>query len=97
VIIINKIGCTPIERTEANLFFNLISDLHEKTSAIITSNKKFDKWTKMMSDEIMNVAIPDRLLYHSKVFNLSEKSFKIQKRGGLNHFFFLESAKLFSV
>jgi len=32
-----------------------------------------------MGDEAMAVAMLDRLLHHSKVFNLSEKSFRIQK------------------
>jgi len=79
LIIIDEIGYTPIERKEANLFFNLISELYEKASVIITSNKKFDEWAEMMGDEVMTVAMLDRLLHHSKVFNLSGKSFRIQK------------------
>jgi len=65
--IIDEIGYTPIERKEANLFFNLISELYEKSSVIITSNKKFDDWAEMMGDEVMTVAMLDRLLHHSKV------------------------------
>jgi len=76
--IIDEIGYTPIERKEANLFFNLISELYEKSSVIITSNKKFDDWAEMMGDEVMTVAMLDRLLHHSKVFNLSGKSFRIK-------------------
>jgi len=75
--IIDEIGYTPIERKEANLFFNLISELYEKSSVIITSNKKFDDWAEMMGDEVMTAAMLDRLLHHSKVFNLSGKSFRI--------------------
>ncbi len=44
-----------------------------------TSNKKFDEWAEMMGDEVMTVAMLDRLLHHSKVFNLSGESFRIQK------------------
>jgi len=62
-----------------NLFFNLISELYEKASVIITSNKRFDEWAEMMGDEVMTVAMLDRLLHHSKVFNLSGESFRIQK------------------
>ena len=79
LIIIDEIGYTPIERKEANLFFNLISELYEKASVIITSNKRFDEWAEMMGDEVMTVAMLDRLLHHSKVFNLSGESFRIQK------------------
>ncbi len=79
LIIIDEIGYTPIERKEANLFFNLISELYEKASVIITSNKEFKDWAEMMGDEVMTVAMLDRLLHHSKVFNLSGESFRIQK------------------
>jgi len=79
LIIIDEIGYTPIERKEANLFFNLISELYEKASVIITSNKIFDEWAEMMGDEVMTVAMLDRLLHHSKVFNLSGESFRIKK------------------
>jgi len=79
LMIIDEIGYTPIERKEANLFFNLISELYEKASVIITSNKRFDEWAEMMGDEVMTVAMLDRLLHHSKVFNLSGESFRIQK------------------
>lgn len=79
LVIVDEIGYTPIERKEANLFFNMISELYEKTSIIITSNKNFDDWAEMMGDEIMTVAMLDRLLHHSKVFNLSGKSFRIQQ------------------
>ncbi len=78
--IIDEIGYTPIERKEANLFFNLISELYEKSSVIITSNKKFEDWAEMMGDEVMTVAMLDRLLHHSKVFNLSGESYRINQK-----------------
>ena len=35
--LIDEIGYTPIEKREANLFFNLISEMYEKLSIIVTS------------------------------------------------------------
>ena len=78
LLIIDEIGYTPIERKEANLFFNLISELYEKSSIIITSNKSFGSWSEMMGDEVMTVALLDRLLHHAKVFNMDGKSYRIQ-------------------
>ncbi len=78
LVIIDEIGYTPIERKEANLFFNLVSELYEKSSIIITSNKSFDSWAEMMGDEIMTVALLDRLLHHSQVFNLDGESYRIK-------------------
>ncbi len=80
LVIIDEIGYTPIERIEANKFFNLISELYERTSIIITSNKGFDSWAEMMGDEVMTTALLDRLLHHAKVFNLDGESYRIQGR-----------------
>jgi len=80
VLIIDEIGYTPIEKREANLFFNLISEMYEKQSVIITSNKSFSVWAEMMGDEIMTTALLDRLLHHSRVFNLDGESYRIQKK-----------------
>lgn len=80
VLIIDEIGYTPIDRREANLFFNLISELYEKTSLVITSNKTFDAWAEMMGDEIMTVALLDRLLHHSHIFNMDGNSYRVKDK-----------------
>ncbi|MFQ6613080.1 MAG: IS21-like element helper ATPase IstB [Fidelibacterota bacterium] len=77
LIIIDEIGYTPIERREANLFFNLISETYEQTSLIITSNKSFESWAEMMGDSIMTTALLDRLLHHARIFTLDGESFRL--------------------
>jgi len=80
LIIIDEIGYTPIEKREANLFFNMISQLHEKTSVIITSNKGFESWAEMMGDDIMTSALLDRLLHHARIFNLDGESYRLKNK-----------------
>ena len=80
---IDEMGYTPIERKEANLFFNLISELYVHTSIIITSNKSFDAWAETMGDDIMTTALLDRLLHHARVFTLNGDSYRIN--AGNNH------------
>lgn len=80
LLIIDEIGYTQIERNEANLFFSLISEMYEKNSLIITSNKSFDGWAEMLGDEVMTTALLDRLLHHAKIFNLNGDSFRINKK-----------------
>ena len=84
LVVIDEIGYTPIERREANLFFNLVSEMYEKLSIIITSNKSFDSWAEMMGDSIMTTALLDRLLHHARIFNLDGESYRIknQKKEG---------------
>jgi DNA replication protein DnaC len=79
LLIIDEIGYTPIDRREANLFFNLVSELYEKSSLIITSNKSFDNWAEMLGDEVMTTALLDRLLHHAHIFNLEGDSYRVNK------------------
>jgi len=78
--IIDEIGYTPIEKREANLFFNLVSEMYEKLSIIVTSNKSFDSWAEMMGDSIMTTALLDRLLHHARIFNLDGESYRIKNQ-----------------
>lgn len=80
LFIIDEIGYTPIDRKEANLFFNLISEMYERSSVMITSNKGFDHWSEMMGDEIMTTAMLDRLLHHAHVYSIEGDSYRIQEK-----------------
>ena len=80
LVIIDEIGYTPIEKREANLFFNLISEMYEKLSIIITSNKSFENWAEMMGDSVMTTALLDRLLHHARIFNLDGESYRIKNQ-----------------
>jgi DNA replication protein DnaC len=80
VLIIDEIGYTPIDRKEANLFFNLISELYENASIVITSNKSFDCWAEMMGDDIMTTALLDRLLHHGTIYNLDGQSYRLKDK-----------------
>jgi len=80
VAIIDEIGYTPIEKREANFFFNLVSEMYEKLSIIVTSNKSFESWAEMMGDSIMTTALLDRLLHHARIFNLDGESYRIKNQ-----------------
>lgn len=77
LVIIDEIGYTPISRQEANLFFTFVSDLYERSSIVVTSNKGFDTWAELLGDEIMTTALLDRLMHHAKIFSLSGESYRI--------------------
>lgn len=79
VLVIDEIGYTPIDRKEANLFFNLVSELYERTSIVITSNKGFDEWAEMMGDEVMTTAMLDRLLHHAHIYSMNGDSYRVAK------------------
>ena len=80
LIVIDDIMLFPVEKTTAVTLFNFINQLYEKTSFIITTNKKPAEWAEMLGDEVLATALLDRLLYRCEIINLSGKSYRIQNR-----------------
>lgn len=83
LIIIDEMGYLPITRDEANMFFQLISELYEQTSIIITSNKGFEDWSEFLGDPALTTAILDRLTYKCELFNMTGKSYRLEHRQSL--------------
>ena len=75
LVIIDEVRYLPITRDEANLFFQLISTLHEQASLIITSNKGFEEWVELLGDPALTTAILDRICYRCELFNMMGKSY----------------------
>lgn len=60
--------------------FNLINQLHEKASIIITTNKSPKEWAQTLEDEVLVTALLDRLLYRCEVVRLNGKSYRMENR-----------------
>ena len=80
LIIIDEIGFQPISRQESNLFFQVISNLYEQRSVIITSNKGFEEWAELLQDPVITTAILYRLTHHSEIFNMTGDSYRLKHR-----------------
>ena len=82
---IDEVGYLPIERTDANLFFQLVTDLYEQASIILTSNKGFEEWAEFLGDAALTTAVLDRLTYKCDMITLEGKSYRLE-----NHKSFLK-------
>ncbi len=80
ILIIDEIGYLPIDKTGANLLFQLIAKRYEKTSTIITTNQPFSKWGEVFSDVTIANAILDRLLHHSHVIKITGPSYRLKNK-----------------
>lgn len=76
VLIIDEIGYLPIDKSGANLLFQLITKRYEHNSTIITTNQPFSKWGEIFSDLTLANAILDRLLHHSHVIKIIGPSYR---------------------
>jgi len=80
LLIIDEVGYIPISKSEANLFFQLISSLYENTSVVITSNKGFDGWAELLGDSVLATALLDRLTHRCQVLSFSGDGWRVAHR-----------------
>ena len=73
-------GYLPLDRTEANMVFQLVSRRYEHGSMIITSNKSFAEWGGVLGDDVLATAILDRLLHHCGVLTINGPSYRLKDR-----------------
>lgn len=64
LIILDEYGYVPLDRTGAQLLFEIISDCYERRSIILNTNLEFSRWVNVLYDEQMTAAMLDRLLHH---------------------------------
>lgn len=76
LLIIDEIGYLPVDKTGANLLFQLIAKRYEHNSTIITTNQPFSKWADVFSDAMLANAMLDRLLHHSHVIKMVGPSYR---------------------
>jgi DNA replication protein DnaC len=80
LLIIDEVGYLPVSRTEANLFFGLVSRLYQNTSIVITSNKGFDGWAELLGDAVLATALLDRLTHKCQVLDFDDVSWRLAHR-----------------
>lgn len=85
LLVIDEAGYLPVTNTEGNLFFQLIAELQERCSIILTKNKGFEEWAEFIGDPAMASAILDRLSFRCDRIQMNGKSYRIE-----NHESFLE-------
>ena len=80
LLIIDEIGYLPIDRTGANLFFQLISRRYERGPMILTSNQSFGAWGDVFGDRVIATAILDRLLHHAVTLIIRGNSYRLREK-----------------
>src|SRR5262249_4798257 len=78
LLIVDEIGYLPIDRSGANLFFQLISRRYERGPMILTSNQSFGAWGDVFGDRVIATAILDRILHHAITINIRGNSYRLK-------------------
>jgi len=78
LVVVDEVGYMPVNRQEAHLFFQFVSNRYERASTIVTSNKSFSEWEELFGDPVIATAILDRLLHHCRVINIKGQSYRMK-------------------
>jgi len=81
ILILDELGYLPIDKTGADLLFQVISLRYERGSLIITSNRAFKNWPEIFNnDATLTSAILDRLLHHAETVLIEGPSYRMKDR-----------------
>jgi DNA replication protein DnaC len=79
LLILDELGYLPIDKTGADLLFQIISQRYERGSLIVTSNRVFKKWPEIFNnDSTLTSALLDRLLHHAETVLIEGKSYRMK-------------------
>ena len=68
----------------AILFFQLVNRRYGRTSTVLTSNKGFEEWGRILGDEVMAAALLDRVLHRCHIVNIRGNSYRMRRHAELS-------------
>lgn len=81
ILIIDEIGYLPLQKHQANLFFQVIAKRYEHGSIILTSNLSFGEWDETFaSNSALTAAMLDRLLHHAHIIQIKGDSYRLREK-----------------
>lgn len=81
LLIIDELGYLPLERQQADHFFQAIAKRYEKGTTIVTSNLNFSQWDKTLAgDQALTSALLDRLLHHAHIIPIKGESYRLKDK-----------------
>jgi len=80
LLLLDELGFLPIDKTGADLLFQIISQRYEQGSIMITTNRVFREWPKIFNnDSTLTSALLDRLLHHTEAVVIEGDSYRMRE------------------
>jgi len=78
LLIIDEVGYLPLASEAAAALFQVITQRYLKSSTVLTTNLGIASWGQIFDDPTVAVAMLDRLLHRSVVFNIDGESYRMR-------------------
>jgi len=79
IVCVDELGYLPIDKTGADLLFQVFSQRYETGSTIVTTNQPYKNWPKIFnSDSTLTSAVLDRLLHHAETVIVEGRSYRMK-------------------
>jgi DNA replication protein DnaC len=80
LLVLDELGFVAVEKAGGQLLFQLVSDLYEQVSIIITSNLRFGDWNSIFADPTLTTAFLDRLTHKGRIIEFVGESYRYHHR-----------------
>jgi DNA replication protein DnaC len=79
LLIFDELGFVPLEKTGAELLFEIFSQRYERGFTLVTSNLPFQKWTEVLGSERLTGTLLDRLTHHVHILEMNGESYRLKQ------------------
>jgi len=83
LLIIDELGLKKLNQNSVDDFYEVIAKRYEQRSTIVTSNKTFEEWGKILFDPVLATAILDRFVHHCNFIVINGDSYRMREREGI--------------
>lgn len=80
LLVLDELGFIAVDQEGAELLFQLVSDLYERVSMIVTSNLRFQEWSSIFRSDKMTAAFIDRLTHRGHMLEFVGESYRYRYR-----------------
>lgn len=77
LVILDELGYCTFDQKAGEILFNLISGRNPRGSIIVTSNLPVKQWKEIFHDEVITIAMIDRLCFKAHMINMTGESYRI--------------------
>ena len=76
LLILDDLAYVTKDQAETSVLFELIGARYERRSLLVTANQPFGQWGKIFPDQVMTLAVVDRLVHHATIFEMNVESYR---------------------